>query len=99
MKHTAAHSYIHSIVLAGLSLSALLSITACRAAAEKEAGRSLGIASVPNLRDLGGYKTKDGKTVKRGVRLQIVVAFPAEAVTYRVIAVGRLNRATIVLDR
>ena len=28
-----------------------------------EPGQSLGIASVPNLRDLGGYKNKDGKTV------------------------------------
>ena len=37
------------------------------AAAEQKPGRSLGIASVPNLRDLGGYKTKDGVTVARGL--------------------------------
>lgn len=30
-------------------------------------GRSLGIASVPNLRDLGGYRTADGGTVARGL--------------------------------
>jgi len=30
-------------------------------------GRSLGIASVPNLRDLGGYETRDGATVVRGL--------------------------------
>jgi protein-tyrosine phosphatase len=27
-------------------------------------GRSLGLASVPNLRDVGGYKTRDGRIVK-----------------------------------
>lgn len=31
-----------------------------------EAGQSLGIASVPNLRDLGGYRTTDGKTIASG---------------------------------
>jgi protein-tyrosine phosphatase len=30
-------------------------------------GRSLGIASVPNLRDLGGYETRDGATFVRGL--------------------------------
>lgn len=35
--------------------------------AELPPGASLGIASVPNLRDAGGYKTADGKTVRRGL--------------------------------
>lgn len=32
-----------------------------------EPGSSLGIASIPNLRDLGGYETNDGTTVVRGL--------------------------------
>lgn len=30
-------------------------------------GASLGVASVPNLRDVGGYTTRDGSVVRRGV--------------------------------
>jgi len=30
-------------------------------------GESLGIPSIPNLRDLGGYRTEDGQTVARGL--------------------------------
>ena len=37
------------------------------ATAATTAGESLGIASVPNLRDLGGYATPDGSVVSRGL--------------------------------
>jgi protein-tyrosine phosphatase len=35
-------------------------------AAEEKPGLSLGIQSVPNLRDVGGYQTGDGATIARG---------------------------------
>lgn len=41
--------------------------TAAGHAATAAAGQSLGIASVPNLRDLGGYETSDGTTVAMGL--------------------------------
>jgi len=34
---------------------------------EVEPGLSLGIASIPNLRDMGGYATADGATIARGL--------------------------------
>lgn len=34
---------------------------------EKEPGLSLGVVSVPNLRDMGGYKTTDGYTITKGL--------------------------------
>lgn len=34
---------------------------------EPKPGSSLGIVSVPNLRDMGGYKTADGSTIARGL--------------------------------
>jgi len=46
-----------------------ISLTACgaRTPPPAQAGRNVGIASIPNLRDLGGYRTSDGKTVTSGL--------------------------------
>ena len=41
--------------------------TTVHPATQAMTGQSLGIASVPNLRDLGGYKTSDGATVATGL--------------------------------
>jgi len=46
---------------------ALLTAGSARTPVPAEAGRSLGIASVPNLRDVGGYRTADGKTIAIGL--------------------------------
>jgi len=34
-------------------------------------GTSLGIKSVPNLRDVGGYKTRDGLIVRYGIAYRL----------------------------
>ena len=47
--------------------SAATEVTTVKEVILSEPGISLGIASVPNLRDLGGYKTNDGATVVRGL--------------------------------
>jgi len=62
-----------SILLAGLSLLAVAPIAQrnsgalAQVATQTTAGQSLGIKSVPNLRDLGGYKVSDGATVASGL--------------------------------
>jgi protein-tyrosine phosphatase len=50
-------------LLSGVPLSYVPPVLAEDASAP---GRSLGLASVPNLRDVGGYGTKDGWVVRRG---------------------------------
>lgn len=65
-----------AITTALLLLAVFAGSTACQSKQNSPAatdappsapGRSLGIASVPNLRDLGGYETRDGAIVVRGL--------------------------------
>ena len=65
-----------SRLFANFSLIALISLSSitfcsCSKASKNEPeikpGLSLGIASIPNLRDMGGYKTASGATIARGL--------------------------------
>ena len=57
------------IVSVLLSLVVLAGVTSCKSdrGVTTDPGLSLGIASVPNLRDLGGYMTRDSAIVVRGL--------------------------------
>ena len=61
------------IILVSLSLVVLSAVARIEPVAiaksmgELAPGQSLGISSVPNLRDLGGYKTEGGATVAKGL--------------------------------
>jgi protein-tyrosine phosphatase len=69
MKHILFRYSFNSIavVFIALTLTVISSVAHSDVATNVQAGQSLGITSVPNLRDLGGYKTKDGKTVVSGL--------------------------------
>ncbi|MBO7681558.1 MAG: tyrosine-protein phosphatase [Clostridia bacterium] len=56
------------VTMAALSVSPAFAITQAQAKAQAYAynKHSIGLTSVENARDLGGYKTKDGRTVKFG---------------------------------
>jgi len=57
--------WIHTL---GWALVAICLAAGCsQAPAPEQPGRRVGIASVPNLRDLGGYRTADGKTIATGL--------------------------------
>jgi hypothetical protein len=53
--------------LSALLFSAVIVSTFAPAQDAPAPGTSLGIASVPNLRDAGGYTTADGSIVRRGI--------------------------------
>jgi protein-tyrosine phosphatase len=54
-------------LMGGASIALSQTATVHNSTIDAKPGQSFGIASVPNLRDLGGYKTKSGATVEKGL--------------------------------
>ena len=78
----------HSLIMA-LCLS-LLFCAVCRAEVFEDS-QSLSLAGVGNARELGGYKTEDGRMVKRGVLLRTAkLATATEEDIERLLSVYRL---------
>jgi protein-tyrosine phosphatase len=50
-----------------LFIAILLLTLGCQFISAQSPGSSLGVPSLPNLRDLGGYKTSDSSTIRRAV--------------------------------
>ena len=55
------------IVLSSITFSSCSKESDDETVPEVEPGLSLGIVSIPNLRDMGGYKTTNGATISRGL--------------------------------
>ncbi len=71
--HSNHQVHLRAVFFAGVTLLVVSPIllgaldAPAREVIESQPGRSLGIASVPNLQDLGGYKTETGMTVAKGL--------------------------------